>query len=103
MRAQAANNYFQPALTTNASHVVTPMRNGRSYEVRPAVLTSIPTFHGRAIDEPYPHLQNFEQFCQVTGLQGFSQDEVKLILFSFSMKDRTKDWFDSLPSASIYT
>ena len=91
MHAQAANNYFQPALTTNASPVVTPVRNGRSYEVRPAVLTSIPTFNGRAIDEPYPHLQSFEQFCQVTGLQGFTSDEVKLILFSFSLKDRAKN------------
>ncbi|KAI3743725.1 hypothetical protein L1987_56790 [Smallanthus sonchifolius] len=103
MHAQAANNYFQPALTTNASPVVTPVRNGRSFEVRPAVLTSMPTFHGRATEEPYPHLQSFEQFCQVTGLQGFTPDEVKLILFSFSLKDRAKEWFDSLPSASIYT
>ncbi|KAD5960526.1 hypothetical protein E3N88_11998 [Mikania micrantha] len=71
--------------------------------VRPSVLTSVPTFHGRATEEPYQHLQEFEQFCQVTGGQRFSADEVKLILFPFTLKDRTKEWFSTLPAASIFT
>ncbi|KAD6794930.1 hypothetical protein E3N88_05826 [Mikania micrantha] len=101
--AQGATTHFRPALTTNSSPVVTPVRHGRSFEVRPAVLSSLPTFHGRATEEPYQHLQEFEQFCQVTGGQGFSADEVKLILFPFSLKDRAKEWFSTLPAASIYT
>ncbi|KAD6119978.1 hypothetical protein E3N88_11249 [Mikania micrantha] len=101
--AQGATTHFRPALTTNSSPVVTPVRHGRSFEVRPAVLSSLPTFHGRATEEPYQHLQEFEQFCQVKGGQGFSADEVKLILFPFSLKDRAKEWFSTLPEASIYT
>ncbi|KAD7478924.1 hypothetical protein E3N88_02060 [Mikania micrantha] len=101
--AQGATTHFRPALTTNSSPVVTPVRQGRSFEVRPAVLSSLPTFHGRATEEPYQHLQEFEQFCQVTGGQGFSADEVKLILFPFTLKDRAKEWFSTLPAASIYT
>ncbi|KAD4586290.1 hypothetical protein E3N88_23891 [Mikania micrantha] len=101
--AQGATTHFRPALTTNSSPIVTPVRHGRSFEVRPAVLTSVPIFHGRATEEPYQHLQEFEQFCQVTGGQGFSADEVKLILFPFTLKDRAKEWFSTLPAASIFT
>ncbi|KAD6454877.1 hypothetical protein E3N88_09583 [Mikania micrantha] len=101
--AQGATTHFRPALTTNSSPVVTPVRHGRSFEVRPAVLSSLPTFHGRATEEPYQHLQEFKQFCQVTGGQGFLADEVKLILFPFGLKDRAKEWFSTLPAASIYT
>ncbi|KAD2392983.1 hypothetical protein E3N88_39960 [Mikania micrantha] len=101
--AHGVTTHFRPALTTNSSPVVTPVRHGRSFEVRPAVLTSVPTFHGRATEEPYQHLLEFEQFCQVTGGQGFSADEVKLILFPFTLKDRAKEWFSTLPAASIFT
>ncbi|KAD6795588.1 hypothetical protein E3N88_06484 [Mikania micrantha] len=54
--AQGATTHFRSALTTHSSLVVTPVRHGRSFEVRPAVFSSLPAFHGRATKEPYQHL-----------------------------------------------
>ncbi|KAI3784598.1 hypothetical protein L1987_43700 [Smallanthus sonchifolius] len=57
----------------------------------------------RATEEPYTHLSEYEATCGTIGGQGFTADEVKLVLFQFSLKDWEKQWFLSLLSASIAT
>ncbi|KAD6453377.1 hypothetical protein E3N88_08082 [Mikania micrantha] len=90
--AQGATTHFRPALTTNSSPVVTPVRQGRSFEVRPAVLSSLPTFHGRATEETYQHLQEFEQFCQVTASSIYTWEEMQQQFLSefYTMKKTTE-------------
>ena len=100
---QGVDRHFRPGLATNASPVVTPVRQGRSFEAKHAEIQNLPSFFGRPTEEPYQHLIEFERACQITRGQGFSPDEVKLILFHFTLKDRAKEWFSALPPASIYT
>jgi hypothetical protein len=46
----------------------------------------------------YPSLKQY-----VEQLVGFSSDEVKLVLFHFTLKDKAKHWFLALPLASNFT
>ncbi|KAJ0586747.1 putative nucleotidyltransferase, Ribonuclease H [Helianthus annuus] len=41
--------------------------------------------------------------CQTIGVSGFTKDEVKLMLFQFTLKDKARQWFATLPPGSIYT
>ncbi|KAI3809400.1 hypothetical protein L1987_25372 [Smallanthus sonchifolius] len=51
----------------------------------------------------YHSRPEYEATYGTTGGQGFTTDEVKLVLFQFSLKGRAKQWFLSLPFASIAT
>ncbi|KAI3824039.1 hypothetical protein L1987_05486 [Smallanthus sonchifolius] len=96
--------HFRPVITNNPSPVVIPQNNqGRTFEVRTNSLQSLSKYKGLATEEPYFHLEAYDSICNTIGGQGFSSDEVKLVLFQFSLEDKAKRWFYTLPSASIYT
>ncbi|KAD4888833.1 hypothetical protein E3N88_20906 [Mikania micrantha] len=100
---QGVDSHFRPTVTQNPSPIVPPLLRGRSFEIRPQYLAIIPNFRGTATEEPYVHLSEFGAICSTIGGQGFTPDEVKLNLFQFSLKERAKQWFHTLPSGSIYT
>ncbi|XP_076894000.1 uncharacterized protein LOC143546168 [Bidens hawaiensis] len=56
-----------------------------------------------ATEESYTHLSDFFAICGTIGDQNLDQDEVKLRLFQFSLKDKAKSWFVSLPANSIHS
>ncbi|XP_021995372.1 uncharacterized protein LOC110892521 [Helianthus annuus] len=96
--------HFRPVITYNPSLIVIPQNNqGRTFGVRTNSLQSLPKYKGLATEQPYFHLEAYDSICNTIGGQGFSSDEVKLVLFQFSLEDRAKRWFYTLPSASIYT
>ncbi|XP_035830053.1 uncharacterized protein LOC118479572 [Helianthus annuus] len=96
--------HFRPIITNNPSPVVIPHRaDGRTFEVRTTALQCLPKFKGLATEEPYFHLETYDSICNTIGGQGFSADDVKLVLFQFSLEDKAKRWFHTLPSASIFT
>ncbi|KAI3755031.1 hypothetical protein L1987_54824 [Smallanthus sonchifolius] len=83
--------------------IVERENRGNAFEIRPGCLGILPHFYGRATEEPYTHLFEYEATCWTIGGHGFTTDEVKLVLFQFSLKDRAKQWFLFLPSESIAT
>ncbi|XP_078446552.1 uncharacterized protein LOC144715495 [Wolffia australiana] len=60
------------------------------------MLNLLPSFHGKFSDEPYEFLREFTQFCSSYNFAGVSQESVKLMLFPFALKDRAKEWLNSL-------
>ncbi|KAK1430664.1 hypothetical protein QVD17_13567 [Tagetes erecta] len=102
-QVMGVDSHFRPTIHMNPSPIVPPHCNGRQFEIRPQYLSIIPTFRGFASDEPYTHLYEFASICSTIGSQGFTPDEVKLNLFQFSLKDRAKQWFVTLPPRSIHT
>jgi hypothetical protein len=56
-----------------------------------------------ATEEPYVHLASYDARCNTISSQGFTTDEVKLVLFQFTLEDKAQQWFQSLQSASIRT
>ena len=47
------------------------------------------------------HLNNFVDFCDMQKKKDTDNGIVKLKLFPFSLRDRAKTWFSSLPKNSI--
>ncbi|KAI3693783.1 hypothetical protein L1987_76735 [Smallanthus sonchifolius] len=101
--AQGVTTHFRPMVAQSTSPIVPPNQDGRTFEVRPQYLGYLPTFYGKPNEEPYLHLAEFENICGTIGGHGFSLDEVKLMMFQFTLKDRAKQWFLTLPAGSIRT
>ncbi|KAI3755925.1 hypothetical protein L1987_55735 [Smallanthus sonchifolius] len=100
---RGVDSHFRLTIMNNPSPIIPPQHQGQHFEICPQYLAIIPSFRGFASDEPYTHLQEFSAICSTIGSQGFTTDEVKLYLFQFSLKDKAKQWFTSLPSGSIRT
>ncbi|KAF7821315.1 hypothetical protein G2W53_026770 [Senna tora] len=60
-------------------------------------------FGGSPIEDPNNHILNFLEICDTFKHNGVSDDAIRLRLFPFSLRDKTKVWLQSLPEGSIST
>jgi len=61
----------------------------------------LPSFLWAHNEDPYKHLDEFLEICTTVKIQNFTDDALKLRLFPFSLKDRAKQWLNSLETNSI--
>ena len=74
---------------------------GRSCELKPNVLNCLPTLYGLENEDLCNSLNDFHAVYQTFKYEKFSDDDVKLKLFIFSLKDRTCSWLETLLANSI--
>ncbi|KAH9724739.1 hypothetical protein KPL70_007603 [Citrus sinensis] len=94
-------DYFSSLANLSTSCIRYPNVAARSFELKPSVLNCLPTFYDLENEDPYNHLNDFHAICQTFKYENFSDDDVKLRLFPFSLKDRARSWLNTLPANSI--
>ena len=92
--------------TNNNDFISTPIApdaNVESYEINTALLNLVmqDQFFGFPNEDVASHLNNFVDLCDMQIKKDVDNDIVKLKLFPFSLRDRAKTWFSSLPKNSI--
>ena len=70
--------------------IITP-----SYELRPCLIKLIrdKSFLGEGNENPYSHLQEYEQTCACLHIAGMSDKTLRWKLFPFSLTRRAKQWY----------
>ena len=58
-------------------------------------------FAGTPNEDATSHLNTFMELCDMQNKKDVDNDVVKLKLFLYSLRDRVKIWFSSLPRNSI--
>ena len=53
----------------------------------------LPIFHGKPSEDPYRHVDELSQVCEINHLQNIPADTMKMKLFPATLRDRAKDWF----------
>ena len=87
---------------TNPSCVRMPAATGY-FEIKTSTISHLPNFYGKSNEDPYQHLNEFNDLCTTFNVQHLTENALKLRLFPFSLKDKAKQWLNSLPSNSITT
>jgi hypothetical protein len=62
-----------------------------------------PHYKGTPTENLYWHIREFFDPCRTQNVQGLTREEIRLILFPFSLKDSAKIWYNSLTTGSIHT
>ena len=85
------------------STLIAPTTNVESCEINAALLNLVmkDQFSGLPSEDVASHLNNFGDLCDLKKKKDVDNDIVKLKLFPFSLRDRAKTWFSSLPKNSI--
>lgn len=76
---------------TQLFSIIFPLNIGHS-EINLKVVQLLLKFHGMDEESPYLHLQKFKEVCATINFQIISTEQLKLKLFSFFLKDKTKAW-----------
>jgi hypothetical protein len=67
-----------------------------AYELRPQLIEMVQTntFLGIEDEDPYHHLQQFEQTCDCLHIEGMPDETICWKLFPFTLKGKTRQWYD---------
>ena len=92
--------------TNNNDFIITPIApttSAESCEINAALLNLVmkDQFSGLPSEDAASHLSNFVDLCDMQKKKDVDNNIVKLKLFPFSLRDRAKTWFSSLPKKSI--
>ena len=82
---------------------IAPITDAESCEINAPLLNLVmkDQFSGLPSEDAATHLNNFVDLCEMQKKKDTDNDIVKLKLFPFSLRDRAKVWFLSLPKNSI--
>ena len=69
--------------------------------VRPYLVPLLLTFHGMENENPYTHIQEFEEVCNTFKEGVTDMDLMRLKVFPLTLKDKEKIWLNSLRPRSI--
>jgi hypothetical protein len=93
---------FSPQILNQPSCINFQPTVHSSYDLSP-LLNLSPHYKGTPTENPYWHIREIVDLCKTQNVQGLTQDEIRLILFPFSLKDNAKIWYYSLAPGSIHT
>src|SRR3954468_23053810 len=91
---------------SNSDFICTPIAptatSAPSYDIKPALLNLVmkEQFSGAGEDDAL-HLNNFVELCDMQKYKDVDGGMVKLKLFHFSLRVRSKEWPQSLPRNTI--
>ena len=94
---------FVPQGVAQPSCITFTPAAGTSFSLSPQLINSVPHFYGKPNEDPNTHLREFYDLCRTQFPPGLTAEQLKLILFPFSLKDHAKWWLNSLPSDTIGT
>ena len=57
------------------------------------IMSMLPIFHVKPSEDPYRHVDELSQVCEINQIHNVSADAMKMKLFPATLRDRAKDWF----------
>lgn len=90
------SDYARPVQQRQTTRVNAPLARGAQFKIDSHMLSLLPTFLGLSSEDPYRHVDEFNQVCEFNQFHNVSIETAKMRLFSFTLKERAKDWFISL-------
>ena len=96
--------YAQPSIDGTASCIRKPAVQANQFELKPSYVNMIQNsvkFHRLPSEDPNIHIAYFLNICDMFRVNDVPDDAIRLRLFPFSLKDRAREWLNSLPVGFI--
>ncbi|KAL4368363.1 hypothetical protein GQ457_05G021060 [Hibiscus cannabinus] len=103
-RNRPIRDHLLPDLENLNPGIVTPEIQATQFELKPVMfnmLNSIGQFGGLTHEDARQHLRSFIEVCDSFRQQGVHEDVLRLKLFPYSLRDKARAWFNSIPFGSV--
>ena len=87
------SDYARPVLDRPITRIHAPLNRGVNFIIDSHVMSMLLIFHGKPSKDPYRHVDELSQVCEINHLQNVPADTMKMKLFPATLRDRAKDWF----------
>ena len=91
-------DHVHPPRVSAPSRIVPPPED---IIIKPYIVPLLPTFHGMKSENPYSHIQEFEEVCNTFKEDIPNVDLMRLKFFPLNLKDKAKIWLNSLRLITI--
>jgi len=99
-------DFMMPLVIENRSSIIYLPYGHENFQLRPDVINlfanNIP-FYGMSEENPHYHLSRFLEYYGNFKYQGINEEALKMRLFPHTLKDKAREWLDSLPAGNITT
>ena len=93
---------LQPQRTTTNSCIRLP-EEANQFLMKSEMIRLLPVYQGVDSENPYSFMRDFEDVCSAFLSIGSPLHIICMVLFPFSLKEKTKIWFHSLAPNLIFT
>ena len=87
------SDYARPFLQRPVTRIHATLTRGENFRTDSHVMSMLPIFHGKPSEDPYRHVDELSQVCEINHLQNVPADTMKMKFFPATLRDRAMDWF----------
>ena len=87
------SDYARPVLQRPVTRIHAPLARNANFRIDSHVMSMLPIFHGKPSEDPYRHVDDISQVCEINQIHNVLADVMKMKLFPATLRDRDKDWF----------
>lgn len=91
-----------PTIPASPSSIALPPA-ARNYELKSSHFNMLPSFHGLPSEDPLTHLKDIFNAVSFLPLTGVNENQLKMRVFPYTLKDKAKFWLNSLKPGSLRT
>ena len=84
------SDYARPVLQRPVTRIHAPLGRGANFRIVSHVMSMLPIFPGKPSEDPYRHVDELSQVCEINHIQNVPTDMMKMKLFPATLKDRAK-------------
>ncbi|CAL9005375.1 unnamed protein product, partial [Prunus brigantina] len=102
----AANEFMGdldiPTIPASPSSILLPT-TARNYELKSSHLNMLPSFYGLPNEDPLTHIKDIFNVVSSFPLTSVTEDQLRMRVFPYTLKDKAKYWLNSLKPGSLTT
>ena len=87
------SDYARPILQRPITRINAPLPRNANFRIDSHVMSMLPIFHGKPFEDPYRHVDELSQVCEINHIHNVSVDVMNTKLFHGTLRDRATDWF----------
>ena len=87
------SDYARHVLQRPVTRIHAPLARNAKFRIDSHVMSKLPIFHGKPFEDPYRHVEELSQVCEINQFHNVSADIMKMKLFLATLRDKAKDWF----------